>query len=109
MTDLVGRVLTLRGYAMSHSNDPVAALERALAEDFEIVILDLMMPGLDGFSVLQRLRASERHARTPIIVLSARDLNDEERKRLLQWDVRFVPKPFTPGRLFEAVRDVLPV
>lgn len=109
MTDLVGRVLTLRGYAMSHSNDPVAALDRALAEDFEALILDLMMPRLDGFALLERLRASERHARTPIIVLSARDLDDEERKRLMQWEVRFVPKPFTPGRLFEAVRDVIPV
>lgn len=107
MTDLVGRVLTLRGYALAHSNDAAEALERALAEDFDALILDLMMPRMDGFAVLQRLRESDRHARTPIIVLSARDLNDEERKRLLQWNVRFVPKPFSPGKLYEVVRDVV--
>lgn len=107
MTDLVGRVLSLRGYALSHSNDSVAAVDRALSEDFDAIIVDLMMPRLDGFAIIERLRSSPRHAGTPILVLSARDLTDEERKELLQRHTRFIQKPFSPGRLFEAVRDAL--
>lgn len=107
MTDLVGRVLTMRGYALESRNNPVDGVARALEENFDAVIVDLMMPDLDGFAVLGQLRASPRHAQTPIMVLSARNLSDEERKRLLQFGVRFIPKPFTPARLFDAVRAVV--
>src|SRR5690606_28990240 len=58
------------------------ALERLAAEDVDIVLLDLMMPEMDGFEVIEHLRASERWRTLPVVVITARDLDAVDRRRL---------------------------
>jgi len=58
------------------------ALERLAAEDVDIVLLDLMMPEMDGFEVIEHLRASERWRTLPVFVITARDLDAVDRRRL---------------------------
>ena len=74
--DEAGLVLTLthrlhrEGYAVEHAGDGRAGLQRALSEPFDLVILDVMLPGLDGFEVCRELR--QRGADVPVIMLTAR-------------------------------------
>lgn len=107
MTELLSVLLGLNGASLASDNDPESGLARLLESDWDAVVVDLMMPELDGLTVVERLRRSARHAKTPIIVLSAKTVTDEERKRLVEHSVRFVAKPVTPSRLISAVRESL--
>jgi len=74
----------------------------------DIILLDVMMPGLDGWEVCRRLKEDERFKDTPIVFLSAR-AQDEDRKRGYGLGVAaYVTKPFDPGRLVELVRRLVP-
>lgn len=74
----------------------------------DIILLDVMMPGLDGWEVCRRLKEDERFKETPIVFLSAR-AQDEDRKRGYGLGVAaYVTKPFDPGRLVELVRRLVP-
>ena len=107
MTDLVGAILGMKGYELAVANDPVKALEQLSKESFDAVVLDLMMPELNGFMVIKSLRAGPRHANTPIFALSARVLDDRERKELMTLGVRYLPKPVMGSRLVQALKDVI--
>ena len=109
MTILVGTLLGYRGFEVLSSNEPEKAMGRLLDESVDAIIVDLMMPGLDGFSMIGRLRESPRHGATPIIVLSSKLLDDAERKSLLLSKVRYVPKPVSPVQLVRMVRETLGV
>jgi two-component system alkaline phosphatase synthesis response regulator PhoP len=106
MTQLVSTLLGLNGFTFASENDAEAGLKRLLAEDCDAIIVDLMMPRLDGLTLIGTLRDSPRHGKTPILVLSAKSLTDSERKSLLGFNVRFLPKPITPSRLLAAVREL---
>ena len=64
IADFIERGLGAEGYAVSVVHDGTQALARALAEDFALVILDRMLPGIDGLDVLTRLRARSRRCRS---------------------------------------------
>ena len=71
--DLAARRLTREGHAVTTCESGVAALERAARQPFDLMLLDLMMPGLNGLEVLARLRANPATAALPVIVVSALD------------------------------------
>ncbi|MBI4348277.1 MAG: response regulator [Elusimicrobia bacterium] len=103
MTQLVGALLKFKGYSLQSSNDPEAALATLLVEDFDVVVMDLMMPRLDGLAMLEILRSKGRNM--PVIVLSAKSLEDDERKAVLAHHARFVPKPISPTRIVQIVQE----
>ena len=107
MTELMTQLLTYKGFETAFANDPTVALNRLLGENFDLVMLDLMMPGMDGFAVIGKLRESPRHDKTPILALSAKTLDNDERKSLLTSNVRYIAKPASPSRLIQIVRDIL--
>ena len=107
-TELAKSVLSFSGFEVEASNDPAASLKKIIAGSYDAVVVDLMMPGMDGFTLVKSLRGEERYAKTPIFVMSAKKLKDEERKTLLLNNVQFVPKPFEPNRLVELIRQAVP-
>jgi len=72
------------GYTIRTADGGEAALATIFAEPPSLVILDLMMPGLDGFEVLDRIRANERTRQVPVVILSGRQLSLSDVKRLEQ-------------------------
>lgn len=68
----VGDYLEAKGYMVDFAADGLLAMQLALSEPFDAIILDVMLPGLDGITVCRRLR-SEHHLTTPILMLTARD------------------------------------
>lgn len=104
VSEVVTRYLEREGFVVEVAYDGAVALERALADPPELVVLDLMIPSLDGFEVCRRLRAT---APVPVIMLTARG---EEADRILGLELGaddYVSKPFSPRELTARIKAVL--
>ena len=104
VSDVVRRYLELAGMAVEVVGDGVAALSRARAHPPDLVVLDLMLPGLSGLEVCRRLRETSS---VPIVMLTALG---EESDRVLGLELGaddYVTKPFSPRELTLRVRSVL--
>lgn len=101
---LVRTYAETEGFSCREAKNGNQALEAAEEESFDIIILDIMMPGMDGFQTLAALRKTTE---TPVILLTARG---EEYDRLLGFSLGaddYVPKPFSPKELMARVKAVL--
>jgi DNA-binding response OmpR family regulator len=104
VSEVVTRYLEREGFVVEVAYDGAVALERALADPPELVVLDLMIPSLDGFEVCRRLRDA---APVPVIMLTARG---EEADRIVGLELGaddYVSKPFSPRELTARVKAVL--
>jgi two-component system, OmpR family, alkaline phosphatase synthesis response regulator PhoP len=104
---LIAHYLEKSGFAAETVADGGRALARARESAADLVILDLMLPGLNGLEVCRALRADDKTAALPIIMLTARG---EESERILGLDVGaddYVVKPFSPNELMARVRALL--
>jgi len=104
LCELVSEFLAAEGFETEavHSGD--AGLEKAKLGDHDLVILDVMLPGMDGFEVLKRLRAKSE---IPVVMLTARG-DDMERILGLETGADdYLPKPFNPRELVARLRAVL--
>jgi threonine synthase len=80
---LLRRILQTRGdYRIFEAHDGVAGLDMIRRERPDLVLLDLMMPGMDGFAVLEALKADEELSKIPVIVITAKELTAAEKERL---------------------------
>ena len=98
---IVRHALTDAGFEVLTADDGDSALNLVAAEKVDLVVLDLMLPGIDGLEVCKRIRAERA---TPIIILSARG---EELDRILGLELGaddYVPKPFSPRELVARVK-----
>jgi DNA-binding response OmpR family regulator len=93
------------GYAPRVTDDGLAALELARATAFDLILLDVMVPGLDGFEICRRLRAA--HVATPILIITARDALDDKVKGLDIGADDYLVKPFQVAELLARVRALL--
>jgi signal transduction histidine kinase/DNA-binding response OmpR family regulator len=80
--EMMRRMMEQAGYAVVTAEQGLMGLECVRKHNPALILLDLMMPELDGFGFLQELRANPNHAATPVIVVTAMDLTNEERQRL---------------------------
>jgi signal transduction histidine kinase/DNA-binding response OmpR family regulator len=95
------------GYTLEHAFSGIEGIERVRRQRPDAVILDLMMPDVTGFEVAAALKDRTETARVPIVVLTARDLSDEERSRLSGKIAALIPKGRSaPSRLVAAIRDL---
>ncbi|MQT11453.1 heavy metal response regulator transcription factor [Segnochrobactrum spirostomi] len=102
--DYLRKGLKEHGYVVDIARDGVDGLYRALEQDYELVVLDVMLPGLDGWEVIRQLRAKRD---VPIIFLSARDeVNDRIRGLRLGAD-DYLVKPFSFVELELRIRTIL--
>ncbi|HEY3268380.1 MAG TPA: response regulator transcription factor [Armatimonadota bacterium] len=93
------------GYASLVVGDGLAALEAAGLGEFDLILLDVMLPGLDGFSVSKRLR--EIGVRTPILILTAKDTTADKIEGLDSGADDYIVKPFHVGELLARMRALL--
>lgn len=99
--------LELEGYAVLTAVDGADALEVLRTQRPDLVLLDVMMPEVSGWEVLERLRADPRTRDLPVVFLSARAMEaDIEKGRELGVD-RYVTKPFDPDELMGVVAELL--
>lgn len=102
--DIIAKYARFEGYTVEEAADGMTAVEKCREKDFDLVILDVMMPDLDGFSVCREIRKTSS---VPVIMLSARG---EEYDRIHGFEVGiddYVVKPFSPKELMLRVAAVL--
>jgi DNA-binding response OmpR family regulator len=102
IASFIAKGLTADGYTTSSVSDGTAGLDLALSGDFDLVILDIGLPGLDGFQVLEQLRSAG--SRLPVIVLTARDSVTDTVSALEGGADDYMPKPFRFAELLARVR-----
>jgi CheY-like chemotaxis protein len=99
--------LQQRGHELLEASEGGRALELARERHPDVIVLDLMMPGVTGYDVLEALRGDEATSDIPVLVLTAKSLRaDRERSRGLG-AAAFLTKPFLPSELCEMVDSLL--
>ena len=100
---LIQRLLSKHGFSVETAQDGAAAIDKIAHEDFDAVVLDLMMPRIDGFTVLRQLIETKPELIARIIVATAypRDVT----KRQLDEVCRVIIKPFDTTELVQAVQE----
>ena len=93
--------LELSGFSVVIENDGTLGMSRALEEDFDIIILDLMLPGSDGFEICKRVREVKN---TPIILISAKKEDIDKIRGLGLGADDYITKPFSPSELVARVK-----
>jgi two-component system, OmpR family, response regulator MprA len=104
ITDMLRRTLTYEGYSVVTAADGREALDQVQSQRPDVVVLDWLMPGLDGIEVAKRMRAMDS---APILMLTARDAVGDRVKGLDAGADDYLVKPFAPAELLARVRALL--
>ena len=99
--------LTMEGYEVLTAADGEEALRRLEQDRPDLVVLDIMMPKVDGYEVLRRIRADEEFRQLPVILLSAKGRPVDRETGLEIGADDYIVKPFSPRRLLEKIQDLL--
>ena len=103
---LLEAVLVPRGYEVVTAHDGDAALDLVEAEEPDLILLDVMMPRLDGYAVCTRLRANDDTAMLPVIMVTS-SVGQEKTRAIEAGADDFIPKPFNHDELLTRVRSLL--
>ena len=99
--------LELEGYDVETASDGEEALERIMKTGYDVVLLDVMMPKMDGREVCRRVKGNAKRKDTPIIFLSARAQDLDVRQGYELGVSAYVTKPFDPVDLLDVVERVI--
>jgi DNA-binding response OmpR family regulator len=100
-------ILVRAGFEVLEAQDGPEALDEVQRQMPDLMILDFMMPGIDGFEVCRILRDQDETAQLPIIMLSARADAESVNRGLLLGATKYLTKPVRPDELTRQVREVL--
>lgn len=98
--------LTLKGHEVDCAQDGLTGLHLAATHPYDLIVLDVMLPGIDGYSLCKRLRESERIT-TPVIMLTARDALDDRLQGFRTGADDYLTKPFALSELAARIDAVL--
>ena len=98
--------LELKGFIVDCAQDGLSGMHLALTQTYDLIVLDIMLPGMDGYQVCQKLR-QDAGINTPIIMLTARDALDDRLKGLRAGADDYLVKPFALSELVARIQAVL--
>jgi DNA-binding response OmpR family regulator len=104
LAEMLGSYLRSRGFVVEHRGDGTSGLHAAAATPYDVLVLDVMLPDLDGFEVLKRLR---KRSDLPVLMLTARG---EDTDRIVGLELGaddYLPKPFNPRELLARIHAIL--
>ncbi|MCM8792500.1 MAG: response regulator transcription factor [Candidatus Omnitrophica bacterium] len=107
LVKLIAFHMTIAGYEVFSANDGIEALETCKADRPDLIILDIMLPKIDGWEVCRRLKLDPKTSNIPIIILSALQDIDDKLKGFYLGSDDYVTKPFSPRELVVRVKRVL--
>ena len=96
------------GYTIDKAFDGRTALDKALEKDYDLILLDIKMPGMDGFETMEKLKAMDEDlADIPVAFLTADENAESEKRGVELGAVDFIKKPFIPEVLVMRVKSIL--
>jgi DNA-binding response OmpR family regulator len=107
ITDIVETFLTESGYTVEVENNASQAVEKAREFKPDIILLDIMMPEVDGYGLCQEMKKDPALAHVPVIFLTGKDRNDDMGRSFKAGGDMFIKKPFSCERLLEIVNIVV--
>lgn len=99
--------LTIEEFNVETASNGVEALEKVESFSPELILLDVMMPGMDGFEVLDKVKEMPGHADTPVIMLTAKDQSHDVLKGYQSGATSYLVKPFNLDELVETINQTL--
>ena len=109
LLELVKVRLEANGFDVMTARDGLEALEKARGEKPDLVILDVMLPKLNGYEVCTLLKQDPRYQNIPIVLFTAKTQEEDEKTGVGCGANAYVRKPFQPQELLEKIRSLLPV
>lgn len=106
IAEMVGEFLERRGYGVDYAADGVTGLRLAIQNSYDVVVLDLMLPGLDGLELCRKLRQDAKRS-TPVLMLTARDTLEDKLNGLDAGADDYLVKPFEIRELEARVRALI--
>lgn len=106
ISEMVGEFLERRGYSLDYAADGVTGLHLAVSNSYDVVILDLMLPGIDGVEVCRKLRQEAKKS-TPVLMLTARDTLEDKVSGLDAGADDYLVKPFEIKELEARIRSLI--
>ncbi len=104
---LISHWLKMRGYRAVEAVDGQQAIAMALREQPSLILMDMSMPRLDGFSAMRRIRAHEQLRDVPIVAMSAHDMEEIQSAAISAGCTEFMPKPIDPDKLENVLSRLL--
>jgi two-component system, OmpR family, response regulator len=105
IADFIIKGLSLSGFEVEHASDGQSGCEKALSGNYDVAIVDIMLPQMDGLTLIQRLRESK--VTTPVLILSARREVDDRVKGLGVGGDDYLTKPFAFSELLARVQALV--
>ncbi|HAD81916.1 MAG: hypothetical protein A2509_02800 [Candidatus Edwardsbacteria bacterium RIFOXYD12_FULL_50_11] len=99
--------LEQEGYTVISANDGQSGLQKIKEEKPDMVLLDVMMPGLSGYEVCQKIREDAELAGIPVVILTAKGQERDREQGLSMGASDYITKPFSPNRLLELVKSMI--
>ncbi|MDZ4811983.1 MAG: response regulator transcription factor [Pseudomonadota bacterium] len=106
IAEMVGEFLERRGFSVDYASDGVTGLHLAVTHSYDVIVLDLMLPGMDGLDVCRKLRHDAKRP-TPVLMLTARDTLDDKLVGLEAGADDYLVKPFEIRELEARVRALI--
>jgi DNA-binding response OmpR family regulator len=107
ITDIVETFLETAGYEVESENSSSVGIEKAKTFLPDLVLLDIMMPEVDGYEICSELKRCEKTKKTPIVFLTGKDARSDEGRSFEVGGVLYMKKPFSCERLLNIVKMVL--
>lgn len=107
ITEIIEAFLNNAGYKVKVENSPNKAVGLAKQLKPDLILLDIMMPEVDGYTICNRLKEDPEMANTPIIFLTGKDSKEDQGRSFQSGGDMFIKKPFSCERLLEIVNIVL--
>ena len=108
LRELIGQKLLKEGYDIAEAVDGEKGIKSAKDEKPDLILLDLILPGMDGFEVLIKIKEDSKTAQIPVIILSNLGQKDEIEKGLKMGATDYLIKAhFTPGEIIDKIKTVL--
>jgi len=101
-------ILTSKGYAVMEASDGRTALDTIAATSPDLILLDLMLPKIDGFEVCRRVKQNTLSSHIPVVILTARRTAEDKRRAREVGADAFLTKPFRSSEVLSTIEKLLP-
>ena len=106
IAESISFLLQRAGFEVTVESDGRRALDAVMAETPDVLVLDVMLPGLDGYEILRKLRADPRGETLPVLMLTAKGQREDREMALKCGANLFITKPFSNAEIVSAVRKL---